>query len=123
MTVVATGKNDYGECNVSEWKDIMPLSTAETFEEDRQQKMKIINENYARTEELLRQEMARLEEERKEAARKAEEERKEAARKAEEKRIADRDAAEKRKKHNIIGILAACAYVIAMIIYFIKYLF
>ena len=70
MTVVATGYNYGGQCNVSEWKDIMPLSNAKTFEEDRQQKIKTIDENYAKTEELLRQEMARREEKRKEEERK-----------------------------------------------------
>lgn len=72
-TVLTTSKN-YRE-EVSHWKDIMPVSTAKTFEEDRQQKIEIIRANHSKI--VARQEEERL----------AEEKRKEEERKEMEKRI------------------------------------
>ena len=40
-TVVAVGSTDGGRCNVSAWRDMMPMTTARTFEEDREEKIKI----------------------------------------------------------------------------------
>lgn len=66
-TVLTTSKN-YRE-EVSHWKDIMPVSTAKTFEEDRQQKIEIIRANHSKI--VARQEEERLaEEKRKEEERK-----------------------------------------------------
>lgn len=66
-TVFTTSKH-YRE-EVSHWKDIMPVSTAKTFEEDRQQKIEIISANHSKI--VARQEEERLaEEKRKEEERK-----------------------------------------------------
>lgn len=73
-TVFTTSKH-YRE-EVSHWKDIMPVSTAKTFEEDRQQKIEIIRANHSKIAEHQKEEERLAEEKRKEEKRK-EEERKE----------------------------------------------
>lgn len=58
-TLLTTSK--YYREELSHWKDIMPVSTAKTFEEDRQQKIEIIRANHSKIAE--RQEEERLAEE------------------------------------------------------------
>lgn len=52
---VFTTSEDHRE-DVSHWKDIMPVSTAKTFEEDRQQKIEIIRANHSKIAEHQKEE-------------------------------------------------------------------
>ena len=66
--VVAIGKDDYNQCNVSNWK---LFDSLDSYEEERETKMKALNEK--ETEERRRREAKEAEERRRKEAEEAEE--------------------------------------------------